>query len=1004
MPEPTQAEFEALAQKIKKRLGLIKHFAKLGDSDDLQFATVQEPMRKGYVRVRLQNDDTAYRVVKSGVLGAYTPTPGFPVIVGYDEKGDMAIISADFDGLLQAGVNPEVLNSGDPRMSAFNQTDGLLPLMSGAVSGGSTAGTQTNEVFINAFRFVDKYNQVRHFTGALVDLSAYVPSANQHCYVVLFLVLSDLSIEVQASTAKASITPLTDTDKQECYDSRSDGTIPIFLWRLHDAQTYITNADRIEDLRPWMLGLDPALKIMNLGDADGSTPSNSDTIVYNATNSVFTTANKIGWHGFLRASDGGNPTDATLAYDYSTRTVSLTPTGSTFTYYQNGLKYTSGTISDTHANTTGTYFWYYNSAGTLTLSTTSWSLLTDVPICAIIFSTSAPATKKGFGLEERHGYQRNVIAHKEFHEVIGTYYASGLAIADYTVQPVSPANSDNQFSISAGVINDEDIKGTISALAAAGPYTIFYRSGATGEWLWNTNTVPVLVGTTYPYWNEYTGATWQLTELAANKYMNIYVLETDSIDTSFQHILLVDQTQHDNLADAQADTINNMDLSGLPLQEVITSYQITIRTSASYSSATGRFRISATPIDTRESTANQIISSVTPVTNHNSLSGLQGGTAGEYYHLTSTEYSGISTVTNIVGKGRLTPTSGKFIEENDVSGATTIYYTSEHGEFTQLSLSLAGATANTLYDFYAYESSGVWALEATSWGTNTSYNITGATAASQCVITYSNTSQVFAIGDRVCIQEITGDINTKLHCVTSVTNIGTVSAGVSYQIRVNIYTVGLTYTSGGTVRKLYDTAIAKTTPGKYLVKSSDTSRYYLGNGLISGDGAEIDFTEGRRCLANYYQRQPIQVVSAFRTSTTTSFTGGTIYQLAGVNDECSDGFGRFSFVAPYNGTQIKATWGTGGFPSVAAISTVVALEQNTILDFSRIPAGDNAFAAQPTYYGALFSSLYDTSQNEGFNFVQMMVYGTSGATHTVWTGYDTSSGKFRFGTRGKIWL
>ena len=249
MAEITNAQLDMLTQELKKRLGLIKYFATLGDSDDLSSSVVDEPGRPGYVRVRLENDDVPYRTVKCGLLGAYSPYPGSPVIVGYDEKGDLAIEKADFDAIVEANGNPLVYNSGDNRLTSFNQTDGLLPLSCGAVS--SAEGTLTNEVYVNSFRFVDKTNTVQWFEGALVDLTALVPGANLHRYVALFL-KDDLTIEAIGSTPIATITPLTESDKQECFDTREVLSIPIALWRLHDAQTVVTNSDKVEDLRPWI--------------------------------------------------------------------------------------------------------------------------------------------------------------------------------------------------------------------------------------------------------------------------------------------------------------------------------------------------------------------------------------------------------------------------------------------------------------------------------------------------------------------------------------------------------------------------------------------------------------------------------------------------------------------------------------------------------------------------------------------------------------------------------
>ncbi|MHC4646752.1 MAG: hypothetical protein ACYTBJ_14735 [Planctomycetota bacterium] len=165
----TDAQFDSLAQELKKRLGLVKYFATLGDSDDLSIAVVDEPGRKGFVRVRLQNDDIPFRVVKSGLMGGYNPDPGTPVVLGYDEKGELAIEKMDHDAVREFGGNPLIYNTGDRRISAFTATDGLRPLMTGAVS--ANAGTTTNEIFIDRFRF--SYNNVvKDFLGATVDLSS----------------------------------------------------------------------------------------------------------------------------------------------------------------------------------------------------------------------------------------------------------------------------------------------------------------------------------------------------------------------------------------------------------------------------------------------------------------------------------------------------------------------------------------------------------------------------------------------------------------------------------------------------------------------------------------------------------------------------------------------------------------------------------------------------------------------------------------------------------------
>jgi hypothetical protein len=241
------AEIEELTRRLMRKFGLVKYFATLGDSDDTSTATIDEPGQPGIVRVRIENDDVPFRRVKSGLLGAYSPYAGCPVILGYDEKDDLAIEKADHDALREANVNPLVFNSGDSRISGFGQTDSLLPLLSGAVG---TANTPSTEIFVNPLRYVDLDNIVHWFEGDQVDVVASIPAAGNHRYLAIFLNEDD-TLETTTSTAKADVLPLDETDKQEAFDSRSARARAAGLWRLYGGQTNITNADRVEDLRNW---------------------------------------------------------------------------------------------------------------------------------------------------------------------------------------------------------------------------------------------------------------------------------------------------------------------------------------------------------------------------------------------------------------------------------------------------------------------------------------------------------------------------------------------------------------------------------------------------------------------------------------------------------------------------------------------------------------------------------------------------------------------------------
>lgn len=106
------------------------------------------------------------------------------------------------------------------------------------------------------------------------------------------------------------------------------------------------------------------------------------------------------------------------------------------------------------------------------------------------------------------------------------------------------------------------------------------------------------------------------------------------------------------------------------------------------------------------------------------ISGTSGATASG---------SGLPAADAGICQGRLTLTSETAITTADVTAATTIYFSPYGGnrialytgsvwreyDFGQLSLSLSGLTANTVYDVFVYDNSGTLILEAVAWSSGT---------------------------------------------------------------------------------------------------------------------------------------------------------------------------------------------------------------------------------------------------------------------------------------------
>lgn len=382
--------------------------------------------------------------------------------------------------------------------------------------------------------------------------------------------------------------------------------------------------------------------------------------------------------------------DILVTYDAGTRIMTVAPVAGSFSYYSRGKIVTVSAPESTlaHANTTGVYFLYYDESGTLNFTSTMWNFTVGhVPIAYVYYNS---AKVQGVLFDERHGCIMDQATHGEFHYTVGTYVREwGFAIADYTLQPNPPANSDNQFSIAQGDIADEDVISTLTALSAAGPYAVWYRSGATGIWTFDdTRTFPFM-NSTYIQYNEDTGATFQLTQLANNNYMNMYILASPTMNKSDVHRfpIVVGQGIHTTLADAQAENIEDQALGDLAeiFVEVTSLYKITFRTNASYST-TGKCRIAS--VQKVVSSKAQIIGAT--ASNHSSLSGLTNDDHPQYP-------LAIAMATGIIGDTQPTFTDngdGTF----DVGSCTVALFGTDEGTDRINTYIIAADTGLTLTD------------------------------------------------------------------------------------------------------------------------------------------------------------------------------------------------------------------------------------------------------------------------------------------------------------------
>jgi hypothetical protein len=279
----------------------------------------------------------------------------------------------------------------------------------------------------------------------------------------------------------------------------------------------------------------------------------------------------------------------TLSFDPGTRTVTITPTGASWAYWWKGQRVVVSTPkSVTFADTQGTWYVYFeNATPTLIASQTPWDISSTVQIAAVLWDST---DDKGVLVEERHGVSMDWATHLNLHSTQGTKVVSGFAMTGYTLN--SDTDADISPDIASGVLADEDLRTTVAALVAGtNAYRVYHRRGAAGDWTYTQASVPFLnTAAGYVNYNQFTGGVWQQTQLAANQYVNMWLIAIPAAVNGEGFGWVMGQKVHASLASAIQESINEVQFGTIPFTEMAALYQVTFRTSNGYAS-TGKARI-----------------------------------------------------------------------------------------------------------------------------------------------------------------------------------------------------------------------------------------------------------------------------------------------------------------------------------------------------------------------------------------------------------------------------
>ncbi len=439
-----------------------------------------------------------------------------------------------------------------------------------------------------------------------------------------------------------------------------------------------------------------------------------------------------------------------LSFNDGTRTLTLSITAPATEYviFAENQKYTiTTTKTATIPDTEGIHIFYFDGTGTLitAMSTITEAIISNYCLVAVLYWDATNKTAIGVG-DERHGRSMDSRTHSYLHLTRGAAYGEGLALGNLSVDGAG-ANADAQFSVGNGAIYDEDLRFDITDdapqnLSSIAYIPLFYRTGASGLWRKiAATTFPVTTtGGGNPAYNQYTGATWQLTEVTDNNFLLMHYFATNDITNPI--IGVVGQAVYNNIVNARAGANTELlslrmgQLTGL-LAEFVPIATVIFQANSSYANAVNA-RIRSTGdgdyVDWREGLVGA--GAVSGVTDHGLLTGLTDDDHNGYPLNVA-----VNNFRLLLSGGNLTLTP---------VGGNQVYIDGTRYSYTSMpTLGTGGLSASTLYYIYLYDNAGTATLEASATvpttGTNGYTQKTG--DATRCLVGMAYTTAGTAWAD-----------------------------------------------------------------------------------------------------------------------------------------------------------------------------------------------------------------------------------------------------------------
>lgn len=594
----------------------------------------------------------------------------------------------------------------------------------------------------------------------------------------------------------------------------------------------------------------------------GSINDLSDLTITSAQNGQILEYDGSAWVNTVRPSSEPigheNKADSVISFNESSREFSIAPASTSYTVWCTGKRYVkTSTETVTIPDTSGLYYIYFNSSGSLAYKTTFFTWDQDTPTAYVYWNEND--NKAYFFADERHGVTLDWATHEYLHRTRGAAIANGFGANNYTLVGDGSLDAHAKIDIANGTFFDEDLQVDIEHAASptantwqqrlqSGAYIpVFYRLNT--HWTKDVATqFPVKNGGTRAQFNLNTAGTWSSTAIDNSKFGVMFVVATNNLNEPI--ISIMGQSQYTDQGSAEAAAWDELDLAGFPIVEFRPLYKIVFQTATAYTNSPKTRFVNLIDLRTVLPSGDGLLS--VPVSDHGNMTGLSDDDHTQYLNDTRHDALDHSTAMSSVILDNISDVEAATPSDDQVLtwDSATSKWTAQTFSATVAGLDNIGdvtAPSPSSGDYLKWNGS-AWINDPINLGTDTVGNymsdITAGTGVSVTHTPGEGSSGSISIGQSVGTSDSVTFNNISLNQNGSIIFEG--STGDSYETTLTVidptadHTVSLPNAS--------DTLVGKATTDTFTNKTFDTAG--TGNSFsINGNAISTVTGSGSAVLA-----------------------------------------------------------------------------------------------------------------------------------------------------------